>query len=181
MNKIYLRKRFKFIRKQIKNKDEKSKTISKKVIENKAFLESNNIGIYSSLDDEVDTKYIIKYCLENNKKIAFPKIEGDEMNFYYIDSINELKNASYGIKEPDTKEIANYLDLIIVPGICFDKEMNRIGFGKGYYDKYLSKMNNNNYNKNIYKIGICFKEQLLEKEIIDASKDDIKMDMIITN
>ena len=64
------------------------------------------------------------------------------------------------------------IDLIIVPGICFDKANNRLGFGKGYYDKYLA-------NKNIKKFGICFKEQLLDD--IPTDNNDIKMDLIITD
>ena len=64
------------------------------------------------------------------------------------------------------------IDLIIVPGVGFDQNNNRLGYGKGFYDHFLK-------NKNIFKIGICFKEQLLDE--IPVNEYDIKMDLIITN
>lgn len=174
MEKEEQRKKFKKIRQNIENKDEKSLAISNKVFLLKRFKESKSIGIYSSLPEEVSTKYIINYCLKNNKKIAFPKVEDDEIRFYYIENIDGLNNiGSFGILEPEGNKLAEDIELMIVPGICFDKQNNRIGFGKGYYDKYFQR------NNNIFKIGICFKEQLTEA--LKTDDNDIKMDIIITD
>ena len=73
--------------------------------------------------------------------------------------------------EPIGNSYHSNIDLIIVPGVSFDNFFNRLGFGMGYYDKYLSK-------SNIYKIGLCFSEQMVSS--LPTQKHDIKMDMIIT-
>ena len=101
------------------------------------------------------------------------KIENNIINFYYINSLNDLKVGLFGILEPTTQEKVNNYEntTCIVPGICFDKNNYRIGYGKGFYDKFLS-------NKNIYTIGICYKETLINKIPID--KYDISLNEIIS-
>ena len=102
-----------------------------------------------------------------------------ELKFYRISKMEDLiSGGAFGIKEPK-ENIENLIDksnidLMIVPGICFDKEKNRIGFGKGYYDRYLANENN------IIKIGICFDEQVREEYIL-VDDFDIKMNMVITD
>lgn len=174
MNKKELREKYKKIRKRITDKEEKSLIISNTLFKLEEFCKANVVGIYSSLSEEVDTKCIIEYCLKYNKKIAFPKVENSEMRFYYINNINDLNRVgSFGIMEPEGNNLAEDIEIMIVPGICFDRQNNRIGFGGGYYDKYLSK------NRDIFKIGICFREQITEK--IETNETDIKMDIIITD
>ena len=73
--------------------------------------------------------------------------------------------------EPIGEEYTGNIDLIIVPGVIFDREKNRLGYGKGYYDRYLS-------NKDIYKIGICFSDQVID--LLPSESHDIKMNIIIT-
>ena len=67
----------------------------------------------------------------------------------------------------------NDIDLMIIPGVCFDREKNRLGFGKGYYDRYL--------NNNVKKMAICFEKQVLDKELLPVDRYDKKMDIIITD
>ena len=124
-----------------------------------------------SFNNEVDTLNIIKYFLKK-KKIAVPKINSDEMDFYYIESLKDLSQGSFNILEPTTNnKVTNFNNSIcIVPGLCFDKENYRLGYAKGYYDKFLS-------NKNIYTIGLSYKETIIKKLPID--KYDIKLDKVI--
>ena len=102
----------------------------------------------------------------------------NELKFYKIKSLKEkFIKSNFGVEEPIENEI-NYINqkdigLIIVPGICFDKEKNRLGFGKGYYDRYLQ-------NENINTIGICFEEQIVEN-IIPTTEYDVAMKKIITD
>lgn len=173
MNKNELRKQFKQVRKSIKDKKNKDNTIFNKVINNTKITESNTILLYASLNDEVDTINLIKYFL-NKKIIALPKVENDIMNFYIINSIDDLKEGYYHILEPITNNKLNSFEnaTILVPGICFDKNGYRIGYGKGFYDKFLE-------NKNIYSIGLCYKECLIDDTFHD--NHDIKVNEIITN
>ena len=163
------------IRKNITNKKEQDNLIFSKVIVNKNIKDSNLILIYVSMKYEIDTINLIKYFLSINKQVAVPKIENNQMNFYYINSLSELKTGYFNILEPITNNlVTDYNNCVsITPGICFSKEMYRIGYGKGYYDKFYQKHNN------IYKIGLCYKKCLLES--IPYDNYDIKVDEIITS
>lgn len=176
MDKKELRKKYLDLRKEIINKEEKSNIIYNELIKLDILDKSNTIGIYSSMSEEVDTLKLIKYCLINKKEVLLPKINKDNtMNFYKIESLSELSSVNkFGIREPISDIKNDNMDLIIVPGVCFDGNLNRVGFGKGFYDKYLQE-------KDIYKIAICFDEQILRYEYIDIDKYDIAMDLIITD
>ena len=99
-------------------------------------------------------------------------VKGDDMLIKPYTTTDELRKSDMGIWEPETqREYLKTIDLAIVPGIAFDKKKNRMGRGKGYYDRYLQ-------NKNIVKIGIGFDFQLLENLPVDAH--DVALDIIIT-
>ena len=167
------RKKYLEIRRNIKNKEMLDKNIYMQVINNKHVKESKLIIIYVSLINEIDTFNIIKYFLDIHKQVAVPKIENKKMNFYYITSINELKEGYFHVLEPITNnEVVNFNNCVsITPGICFDKNMYRLGYGKGFYDKFYQKYDN------IYKIGLCYKECFLD--FVPHDNYDIKVDEII--
>ena len=175
-NKDNIREKYKQIRLNIINKKEKSSIIFNKLIMLDVYKNSKVIAIYKNLNSEVDTNNLIEYSLKNNKKVLLPRIVNDEIRFYTIAADEELIKSNFGVYEPlennNKLYSKNDINLIIIPGISFDKEKNRIGFGKGYYDKYLK-------NKNIYKIGLCFDEQIADK--LPCSENDIKMDIVITD
>lgn len=172
MKKEFLRKKYKEKRDNIKNKVTKDNLIYQKVINNKDILSSKTLLIYISINSEVDTIKIINYFLYA-KNIAVPKIIDNNMYFCYITNLNDLTPGKYNIPEPTNENIVTDFDnaICIVPGICYDKENYRIGYGKGYYDRFLSK------NK-IKTIGLCYKECMIEK--IDNDKYDYKIDEVIT-
>jgi 5-formyltetrahydrofolate cyclo-ligase len=172
MKKEFLRKKYKEKRDNIKNKVTKDNLIYQKVINNKDILSSKTLLIYISINSEVDTIKIINYFL-NTKNIAVPKIIDNNMYFCYVTNLNELTSGKYNIPEPTNENIVTDFDnaICIVPGICYDKENYRVGYGKGYYDRFLSK------NK-IKTIGLCYKECMIEK--IDNDKYDYKIDEVIT-
>lgn len=172
MKKEFLRKKYKEKRDNIKNKVTKDNLIYQKVINNKDILFSKTLLIYISINSEVDTIKIINYFL-NTKNIAVPKVIDNNMYFCYITNLNDLTPGKYNIPEPTNENIVTDFDnaICIVPGICYDKENYRVGYGKGYYDRFLSK------NK-IKTIGLCYKECMIEK--IDNDKYDYKIDEVIT-
>ena len=127
---------------------------------------------------EISTIEILQEAIRKGKKVFLPKIEGDEMFFYLVNNLMELQEGYKGIREPlgDTEcfDYDTYKDhriLLLMPGVAFDKYGNRMGYGKGYYDKFLKDIS-------AYKIGVCYSFQLLDT--IPALKHDVKMDMIIT-
>ena len=136
------------------------------------FRKANCIALYNAMNDEVQTSGIIEKW-HNRKRIVLPVISGENIQFCeYTGKDNMVKNA-FNIHEPiSTKVIpTEEIDLFIVPGVAFDHKRNRLGRGKGYYDKYMAGIN-------IPMIGICFDFQLIKS--IPAEEHDIKMDMIIT-
>ncbi len=172
MNKQILRNKYLKIRKNINNKKELDDKIFNKVITLKEYKESNLVLTYASLKDEVDTFKIIEYSLKNGKKVAAPKCEEDIIKFYYISSLNDLSKGKFNILEPITNNLVTDFEnsICIVPGVAFDKKNNRIGYGKGFYDKFLK-----NYNGT--KVGLTYRKCICEE--IDNESTDIKMDRII--
>ncbi len=174
MDKQILRNKYKEIRKNISNKEEQDNIIFNKVINLEEYKQSNLILTYVSLKDEVDTIKLIKHSLESGKKVAVPKCEGNDIVFYKISSLEDLQEGSFQILEPKTNEIVKDFDnsICIIPGLAFDKQNNRIGYGRGFYDRFLE-----NYFG--IKIGLTYRECICDK--IDSEINDIKMDRIIIN
>lgn len=155
----------------------KSQKIFKHLKGQKEFLNSKNIMIYLSCNNEVDTIDIINFCLENNKCVCVPKITAQGLmvaiKINNLDFENEFTKNKYGIYEPnlDFEILPEDIDLIIVPMVATDKKLNRLGYGGGYYDRFLSKTN-------AYKIGLCYEFQMLENEL-PTEKTDVKMDIVL--
>lgn len=160
----------------------------KELMDNKIFNElintdlykrSINIFIYISFSNEINTRNIIEKAFKDKKNVFIPKVHKDDklMKAIKLNSIDELKKNSMGILEPI--DDSNYIekeniDLIVVPGVVFDKECNRIGYGGGYYDRYLKDIKSK---KN--KIALAYDLQIVDK--IESEVHDIKVDYIITN
>ena len=173
-----IREKYLAIRKNIINREEKTKEILDRILNDSTYQKANTIALFKSFNFEVDTNSIIDISLSNNKVVALPRIEQDEIVFYKINSKSILVKNKYKIEEPISKK-DNYIekeniDLVIVPGLCFDRSGNRLGYGKGFYDRFLS-------GTSIRTIAICFDEQLLDEGLLPASNSDVKIEEIITN
>jgi 5-formyltetrahydrofolate cyclo-ligase len=107
--------------------------------------------------------------------VSVPVVKGEEIFFSEIFSLSELEKSSFGLLEPKNQKIveAKKLDLIIVPGASFDKNGNRIGYGKGYYDRFLKTIS-----KHASTIGLCFEDNI--EENIPTEAHDVKVDVVLT-
>lgn len=137
------------------------------------------IFTFVSYNQEVDTKEIIKRAMEDGKRIAVPKVLGDEMEFFYISSLEELKEGYQHIFEPITNHLADpskeTSPLMLMPGLAFDRDGNRIGYGGGFYDKYLLKYGAGTF----YKCALGYEFQLFDQ--FDPEEFDIPVDGIVTS
>lgn len=98
------------------------------------------IFTYVDFGSEVKTSELITTAIKEGKKIAVPKIIGNRMDFYQIQSMDDLHQGYFGIREPDSDvPVKNQSALMLMPGVVFDRERSRIGYGKGFYDKYLEE------------------------------------------
>ena len=139
-------------------------------------VRQNEESIKSQMMDyknEVSTRMIIQKAWELNKSVYVPKVNGQEMTFHPIRSFLELEEGYRGIPEPTSNPV-NIINpgLVIIPGVAFDRNLNRVGYGKGYYDRFLS------HNDNLRTLAICFELQLEEK--IPSDSFDIRPEVLIT-
>jgi 5-formyltetrahydrofolate cyclo-ligase len=161
--------------------------ISYKVMALNEYKEAECLFTYMDYNKEVRTITLIKDALKIGKKVAVPKVysvnvteEGKTskyMKFHYISSLDDLKEGFRGIKEPSEElpvaDIDSDKAIMVMPVVAFDEDKNRVGYGGGVYDRYLSTHNV------IKKIGVAYEEQKVDK-IDDIDSFDIKPDVIIT-
>ena len=160
-------------------KEEMDRELFNKIINLDLYKEAKNIFIYLSFGSEIDTKPIIDRALEEGKEVYIPKVYkvNREMKAIRLNSFDDLEENSMGILEP--KDDSNFIakeniDLIIVPGAVFDLEGNRIGYGGGYYDRFLSNIKDKRN-----KVVLAYDLQVVDN--IEAEEHDVKVDYIVTN
>lgn len=144
---------------------------------------------YLSFGSEADTWEIVKAALSgkygSKKQVFLPRVEGKQMNFYEVTELNSLKKSKFGVPEPDEshqkpfdlsgKEGKASGDiLMLMPGLAFDPTGNRVGYGAGYYDRYLMGNNKDSFRK----LALAYDFQIIDR--IPAESFDVKVDSIIT-
>ena len=154
--------------------------LTEQILQLDEYKSCQTLFAFVSGEIECDTSAVIDDALKNGKRVAVPKcgeVSG-EMDFYYINSRSDLSRGKFGILEPVSEKCERAEDyssgLCLVPGLCFDYQGYRIGFGKGYYDRFLAQI------PHAYKIGICFDFQKIKEEgLLPVTPTDICMDEII--
>ncbi|MBQ8044874.1 MAG: 5-formyltetrahydrofolate cyclo-ligase [Bacteroidales bacterium] len=153
-------------------KQKRSENIWQQVENNKQFKAAEVILLYWSMADEVYTHEFVKRWADK-KTLLLPVVDGDDLRIKPYQGIeNMVISKQFGIGEPtgDDYDDLSKIEVIIVPGVAFDKKCNRMGRGRGYYDKLLST-------NNAYKIGVGFDFQIVEK--VPTEEFDIPMDCIV--
>lgn len=156
---------------------EKSERIMARLFELDEFKKANFIMFYVDFKNEVMTQDAIAKALSMGKRVAVPKTVKDEgLWAIEIKSLDDLSAGALGILEPtklENRVDPEELDLVIVPGVAFDRKGHRLGFGAGYYDRFLPKLR-----PGVKKIAVAFEVQLVDS--VPAEEHDIRMDAILT-
>ena len=157
----------------------RSKLIQEKLIGSAEFIESKSIGVYLPIGSEVQTDYIIRNALESDKIVMLPRVIINELHFFIVEKHDYDHDSfdvnKFGIKEPKkTNMKLDFIDLLIVPGIVFDSRGYRIGYGYGYYDKFMAEKN---FSRSI---GLAYDFQVM-KNPIPKFEFDKKIDILITD
>ena len=180
--KLEMREKYLAVRDAIpqEQKDIYDKKIFDRLISSITYRHSTDILLYASINGEVNIWPIFEAALKDGKKVAFPCCNDDNtMTFRYVTDRSQMSERTFGILEPDPSCEAcctSNFSLLIVPGLVFDKNGYRIGYGKGFYDRYLGKIPAAD---RPYLVGLCFSCQLFER--LDGQKPhDINMDLIVT-
>jgi len=146
-----------------------------KIFENKE-ITKKIVGGYYPVNFEVDDLELLKKFEKKNFNISLPMIKKNfQMDFYKWSFSDPLKINKYGIPEPENKNIV-YPDVLLVPLVAFDKNLNRLGYGGGYYDRLIAKLSKK---KKIIKIGLALSIQEVDK--LPINLHDQKLDYIVTN
>lgn len=166
---IDIKKRLNSISKEDKAKA--SEVIAKRLI-NSGVL-NGNVCVYNSLPSEVDTKEIIDYCMKNCK-LYMPVVQGDDMLFVRVVADTVFSLGAFDILQPIGEMLSHNqikFDVCVTPMLAYDNQLNRLGKGKGYYDKFFA-------NSKCIKIGLGFDQQ--NEVTVFPQPHDIKMDYIFT-
>ncbi len=157
----------------LEEKRRRSKQILEKVEQLPEFISAKTVLLYWAMADEVQTSdFVMKWA--ESKRVILPCVNGNDLDLRVFRGAEDLiAGENFGIPEPSGELFTAYeeIDLILVPGVAFDVENNRMGRGKAYYDKLLSSLK-------AYKLGVCFDFQFLES--VPTDEHDIKMDRIVS-
>ena len=141
------------------------------------FMEASIFHIFLSISDEPETTQIIKFGWETGKKIGVPCVQPDTFELFHsqLNSFEDLRLGELGVLEPSPEQRIKLdpenFDLVIVPGIAFDHFGGRLGYGKGYYDRFLKKTH-------AFRLALAFDFQLLQT--VPTETHDIPMDGVLT-
>ncbi len=172
-----LRKQLREKRINIENKADTDEKIAENLSCSDLYLNAELVLLYAALDDEINIDSCIEDALRLGKKVALPACLDDKgnMNFYYINSSDDLISGYFSLREPDVNTAQPVTDfhnsVCIVPGIAFDKSGGRLGYGKGYYDRFLENFSG-------ISIGLCY--NMLIEDMLPLEEYDIRVDYIVT-
>ena len=149
-----------------------SEKIHENLKKNSSFINAQNIACYFPIGSEVNTHNIMLDTLEQGKNLLLPKIIGDNIEFYIVSNLEKLEKGRFEIMEPkDSCERTKKIDCVLIPTVGVSKSGVRLGYGHGYYDRFLSSTD-------AMKISLTYSKQIVKS--IPSDSHDIKIDWIVT-
>lgn len=173
-----IRKRIRTLRKEMTPDEvhKKSVRIAEQVLHSTAFKETELVLLYADFQNEVQTGLLAEEAWKEEKRVAYPKVVGNDMEFYLISEYAQLAPGAMNIPEPvpNCERIISFPEntLMIMPGVAFDRNLNRVGYGGGYYDRFLEK------HPDLVRIAISYELQLCDYVPVEST--DYKPHMLIT-
>lgn len=154
--------------------EQRSAALAEKLFQTDAYREAQFLYGYLSFNQEVRTRPILQRAWADGKRVAVPKVIGDEMRFIWLGSFDDLSEGRFGILEPtnDGPVADDDTALVLMPGLAFDRQGRRVGYGGGYYDRWLAEHPGHRT------IALCYDFQLLEN--LETEAHDIRVDIVIT-
>ena len=153
--------------------DAASRRLGELFFQTKQYQEARTIYFYLPYNQEVRTVPMLEQALKDGKKVAVPKCYGDEMKFIYLDDLSQVAPGYCNIPEPIADEPVAEDDtaLVLMPGLAFTKNGDRMGYGGGYYDKFLAKEPNHPT------VALCYSFQMVES--LPTAEYDIPVDCVL--
>lgn len=142
------------------------------------YQQAECIAVYAPLHHETDTIMLVEAAFSAGKRVLYPAVCGNSMVLRQITALEHLSTGTFGILEPCANGVdhqADEADLIVVPGVAFDRDGHRVGYGKGFYDRFLDHPQ-----LKACLIGLCHDFQVVET-LLPAEAHDIRLDLIVTD
>lgn len=151
----------------------RSAALCRKFLQTEEYRRARTLYGYLPYNQEVRTEAILEQAMADGKKVAVPKVYGDEMKFIYLEDLTQVEKGYSGIPEPiaDHPVAEDESALVLMPGLAFDPQGHRIGYGGGFYDKFLSREPNHPT------VALCYEFQVVEK--LETEEFDIPVDTVI--
>ena len=169
MSKQEVRKSVLSILKNLPDRAEKSRRVAENFLALPQIRSARAVALFMSTMTEPDTSYIISELLSRKITVCLPKVDGVDMYFVKVTPATEFVSGAFGIKEPVGEKYDGDFDVMAVPLVAFDERNNRLGHGKGYYDKYLRA-------HSCFTVGLAFSEQ---KRDVPVDPWDVPLDLVI--
>lgn len=165
----------------IAEREEKSRRIMETLISMPLYREADTLLTYVNYQSEVNTTDLVNRALADGKRVFAPRVSGETMEFYQITGMGDLQTGYKGIREPVSgrlfgAEADTGHTLMLLPGAVFDEKCRRIGYGKGFYDRYLKCISETGIF--VHTLALCFECQVLSE--IPAEKHDVRPQMLLT-
>lgn len=177
MSKQELRKKYLAVRNSISDaeKSEYDKRLTEKLLSMPEYKNAESVLLFANVGSEFDTNTLFCECIKQNKKVYFPKcVDGERMVFFRVCSENDFSIGKYNIPEPQTLEkytLNSKSDLAVIPALAVGRDFSRLGYGKGYYDRFLNDFKG---------VSVCPTYSLLLCDGVPTDKFDILLNIIIT-
>lgn len=175
MNKLQLRRSIREQKRAMTEAQirEKSEQLARLFLETEEYRRAKSIYGYLSYNQEVRTLPILQQALRDGKRVAVPKCYGEEMRFIWLDDLSAVAKNAMGIPEPiaDGPVAQDETALVLMPGVAFDRAGNRIGYGGGYYDKFLAREGNHPT------LALCYAFQMVDH--LESEEFDIPVDRVL--
>ncbi len=152
---------------------ELSARICERIVAMAEYLKAKRILCYAALPDEVQTGGLLREILRSGRSLYLPRTRGSNLEVAHVTADTKLERGAYGVPEPVTDELADIsdVDLVLAPGVAFDREGNRLGYGKGYFDRLLKDCA-------CPKVGLAYEMQMVDH--VPEHQGDVPMDKVVT-
>jgi 5-formyltetrahydrofolate cyclo-ligase len=136
---------------------------------------AKSVCLYSAFMNEVQTEQVARRCLDDGKRLAYPRVAGMGLQFVEVSGPEEMVPGAFGIPEPTGKHLLTHteLDLMIVPGVAFDTVGHRLGYGRGYYDRAMAGCP-----ERLQRVGFAYEFQLVDH--LPAAEHDVRLTQLVT-
>ena len=155
--------------------EQASQRLTEKFLQTEFYRDCESVYAYLSYNQEVRTAALIRRAIQDGKRVAVPKVYGDEMRFIWLDDPDQVAPGAYNIPEPiaDAPVADDKTALVLMPGLAFDLEGHRLGYGGGFYDRFLAEETEHKL------VALCYGFQLLDH--LETEAHDIPVDLVIAD